>query len=255
MIYIATHKKVELPELEDYVALQVGAEGKEDYGYVRDNTGDSISDKNPNYCELTGLYWIWKNSHEKYKGLVHYRRFFGQSNMSSDLRKIYTHRQLVGFLSDADIVLPYIEYFKQNARDEIMVKCCTTEIFEQLEQVMEEKYPQYMRTFTEYFENNRSTLFNMMFCKSTLFDSYCEWLFDILFELEKRVDLNVLNDYQKRLYGFLSERLLNVWVNKNNLRKKNVPVIQTEITKKEMLTLVRRRISNRIMFKFKMFFI
>lgn len=252
MIYIATHKKVKLPEIEDYVILQVGADGKEDYGYVCDNTGDSISDKNSYYCELTGLYWIWKNCHEKYKGLVHYRRFFGRSNISSDIRRIYTYNQMVGFLRDADVVLPYIEYFKENARDELTRECCTSEIFDHLEQIVEEKYPQYIRCFTEYFCNNRSTLFNMMFCESHLFDSYCEWLFDILFELEKRIDLSVPRDNQKRLYGYLSERLLNVWVMKNKLRVKNVPVIQTELSMKELLSLVRRRITNRIRFRFKM---
>ena len=56
MIYIATHKKFNVPNLNGYCALQVGAEGKEKYGYLRDNIGNHISGKNANYCELTGLY-------------------------------------------------------------------------------------------------------------------------------------------------------------------------------------------------------
>ena len=58
-IYIITHKKFNEPKLEDYKPLQVGFQN--DLGYLRDNKGDNISDKNKNYCELTGLYWIWKN--------------------------------------------------------------------------------------------------------------------------------------------------------------------------------------------------
>ena len=68
MIYIATHKKFNVPNLNGYCALQVGAEGKEKYGYLRDNIGNHISGKNANYCELTGLYWIWKNTDDSYKG-------------------------------------------------------------------------------------------------------------------------------------------------------------------------------------------
>ena len=60
-IYIATHKKMKQFSLKNYSVLQVGAEGKESFGYLRDDSGDNISHKNPNYCELTGLYWIWKN--------------------------------------------------------------------------------------------------------------------------------------------------------------------------------------------------
>ena len=66
MIYIAAHKEFDIPKLEGYIPLQVGAEGKADLGYLKDNTGDEISLKNPNFCELTGLYWIWKMQKRKY---------------------------------------------------------------------------------------------------------------------------------------------------------------------------------------------
>lgn len=56
-IIIAAHKKYRMPTFSSYIPLQVGAEGKEPLGYVRDNTGDNISLKNPSFCELTGLYW------------------------------------------------------------------------------------------------------------------------------------------------------------------------------------------------------
>ena len=86
----------------------------------------------------------------------------------------------------------------------------------------------------------------MMFCKKELFDDYCEWLFSILFELEKHVDLELLNDYQKRLYGFLSERLLNVWVRHNKLVIENLPVINIEMSLDKKVKLLRRRFTNRI---------
>lgn len=75
-ILIAAHKQYWMPNDPVYLPLHVGAEGKQDLGYTQDNTGDNISAKNPNFCELTGLYWAWKNLDADYVGLVHYRRYF-----------------------------------------------------------------------------------------------------------------------------------------------------------------------------------
>lgn len=245
MIYIATHKPFEDLKFNNYCPLQVGAEGKISLGYLKDNTGDNISSKNANYCELTGVYWIWKNVTDEYKGIVHYRRFFGKSNLCSKKTEIYSYDELVSMLKKVDIILPYTEYFKQNAKDELLCNCCTLEIFEEMERIVKSKYPEYKEAFDTYFSNNKSTLFNMMFCKSEIFDEYCKWLFDILLELEKQVDLTKLNEYQQRLYGFLSERLLNVWVIKNKLKVKNLPVINTEMNLGERMLLVLRRIKHK----------
>lgn len=76
-IIIASHKKYKNSCEEMYIPIQVGAEGKEKIeGYIQDNTGENISSKNPYFCELTGLYWAWKNLDADYVGLVHYRRYF-----------------------------------------------------------------------------------------------------------------------------------------------------------------------------------
>ena len=248
MIYIATHKKFNVPNLNGYCALQVGAEGKEKYGYLRDNIGNHISGKNANYCELTGLYWIWKNTDDSYKGLVHYRRYFGRNNLSNKISDICSYEYLLNCLKSVDIVLPYVEYFKQNAKEEILLHCCTEEIFDKLRQIIETKYPDYIETYDRYFNENKASLFNMLFCKREIFDAYCEWLFSILFVLVKQVDLAKLNTYQQRLYGFLSERLLNVWVIKNKLVVKHLPVIHMELPVFDRIRLVRRRFTNRFRF-------
>ena len=248
MIYIATHKKFNVPNLNGYCALQVGAEGKEKYGYLRDNIGNHISGKNANYCELTGLYWIWKNTDDSYKGLVHYRRYFGRNNLSNKISDICSYEYLLNCLKSVDIVLPYVEYFKQNAKEEILLHCCTEEIFDKLRQIIETKYPDYIETYDRYLNENKASLFNMLFCKREIFDAYCEWLFSILFVLEKQVDLAKLNTYQQRLYGFLSERLLNVWVIKNKLVVKHLPVIHMELPVFDRIRLVRRRFTNRFRF-------
>ena len=86
----------------------------------------------------------------------------------------------------------------------------------------------------------------MMFCKADIYNSYCEWLFDILFTLEPRIDLSQLNDYQKRLFGFLSERLLNVWIIKNEISVRSCPIINTENSRGKCLELLLRRFYHRL---------
>ena len=56
-------------------------------------------------------------------------------------------------------------------------------------------------------------------------DQYCEWLFDILKKLESKVDISDYDNYQQRIYGFLAERLLNVYCKHNKLKIKYLPVI------------------------------
>ena len=81
-VIIATHKEYKMPNDDMYLPLHVGAEGKKDIGYTKDNTGDNISQKNPFFCELTGLYWAWKNLDSDYVGLAHYRRHFSLKKKS-----------------------------------------------------------------------------------------------------------------------------------------------------------------------------
>lgn len=253
MIYIAAHKAFTPPELEGYRPLQVGAatHPELDLGYQKDNDGDHISEKNPNFCELTGLYWIWKNTDDPYKGLVHYRRYFGKSNFAHSYKVIYSYNEMLEFLEDCDIILPYIEHFKQNAREEILVSCCTPDIFKKLRQIISNRHPDYLSDFDRFFEGNQSVLFNMLFTSKNIFDHYCEWLFSILFELENNVDLSKLDPYRRRLYGFLGERLLNVWVIHQGLRVRHLSVVNTESSFGQELTFLRRRITNQIVFNVK----
>lgn len=224
-MYVVTHKKFDYKIPKGYIPLLVGASRNKNLGnYLTDNTGINISEKNQNFCELTGIYWVWKNCTDANVGVSHYRRYFSEKK---NLKQIELEAILKGYpnaikLSEIDTFLkkydwivpePYqlpeitvYEQFSQthNVRD-----------LEVTKQVIKEMYPDYITAFDDVMTNHEMSLANMCYTRKKLFDSYCQWLFDILFEVEKRTDISNYDDYQKRLYGFLAERLMNVWMKKN----------------------------------------
>ena len=212
-IIIAAHKKYRMPTFSCYVPLQVGAEGKEPIGYVRDNTGDNISRKNPSFCELTGLYWAWKNLDADNIGLVHYRRYFSIRKKSKDpFDNVLSDDEVEKLLGKYQIIVPkkrryYIETLQSHYAH--------THYIEQLDvtrKIISVKYPDYIPEFDKVVNRTWGYMFNMMIMRKNLVDSYCSWLFDILFELEKEYDDSELSTFQGRFYGRVSEIIFNVWL-------------------------------------------
>ena len=205
-----------MPVDEVYLPIHVGREGKDDLGYTGDNTGDNISVKNPNYCELTGLYWAWKNLDCEYIGLCHYRRYFAhkaKSNCLEDKKQSILKKQdYEQLLQQYDVILPkkrnyYIETVRSqyehahNKRD-----------LDEVENIIRQQYPSYIEAFEKVMNSRKLYIYNMFVMNKFLFDKYCTWLFDILFTLEKRIDISSYDKYNARVFGFFFFRLFNVWL-------------------------------------------
>lgn len=215
MIYIATHKLFEVPRINGYIPLQVGAYKSNIEGYLHDDTCDNISVKNPNYCELTGLYWIWKNTADDFKGMVHYRRYFTQSLLGDKILRIDEIKEL---LKEYEMIVPYsIKHKGKTVRQQYSNSGFEKDI-DTVEKVLLEMYPQYEKAFFDVMNGDRTYFYNMLVARKEVFDNYCKWLFSVLFQVEQRVDLTGYTDYQKRIFGFLSERLLTVYVIHNDIK-------------------------------------
>ena len=235
-ILIATHKKYWMPSDPMYLPIHVGAEGKKDsadnpldLGYVKDNTGDNISAKNANYCELTGLYWAWKNLEADYIGLAHYRRHFSNGKKLGDKKsRIINKNDLEKILADSDILLPtprnyWIETnYSQYVHAHHAIDLATTR------EILQEKYPDYLPVWDASMKRTTGHRFNMFIMKKDKFDEYCEWLFDILFELEKRLDISSYSVNDARVFGFVSERMLDVWIETKGYHYKDIPYVFME---------------------------
>ena len=246
VIIVAAHKAFRMPEDAMYLPLHVGAEGKKDadgkdldLGFTKDNTGDNISVLNPGFCELTGLYWAWKNLDAAYVGLAHYRRHFIEKKTKDPFDGILTKKAIEKDLGKIRVFTPnkrkyYIETLYDHYKH--------THYIEQLDEtrtIIEEKYPDYVEAYDEVVQRTWGYMFNMMILEKSLLDSYCSWLFDILFELQRRMEndpkMQELSDFQSRFYGRVSEIIFNVWLEQQlragTIRKeemKEIPVIQID---------------------------
>lgn len=224
-IIIATHKKYWMPSDQMYLPLHVGKKGKDDLGYTGDDSGDNISEKNANYCELTGLYWAWKNLNAEYKGLAHYRRHFMlKGAKGTKQEKVMTQAQLETLLKRTDIVLPNPRNYFIETNYSQYVHAHHAEDLDVTREILVERYPKYVKAFDETMKSTVGHRFNMFIMKADLFDRYCEWMFDVLFELEKRLDISQYSAYDSRVFGFVSERLLDIWIQTNELNYLNTPV-------------------------------
>lgn len=83
--------------------------------------------------------------------------------------------------------------------------------------VIKEIYPDYYNTFLEVLSDNKCYAGNLIVTSRQYFGEYSKWLFTILFDLETRIDVDNYDLYHRRVFGFLSEQLLIVWIKKNNL--------------------------------------
>ena len=231
-IYVFTHKTPSFNIIEDetHIPVQVGAfYAKEDVCETKDNTLDNISEKNPLYSELTGIYWVWKNiGRDKYVGCEHYRRHF-------DLTEV----EIKDILSNNEIILPCkydlgtksVEEFYGAVHNINDIKLCEDIIFD--------LYPEYKDSYKKYIKNgNLLYIANSFITTSDNFNNLCKFLFTIFFEFERRKGFTTIDewkayvkeaniqicppdhkdngltweDYQLRIFAFLAERLLTLYV-------------------------------------------
>lgn len=211
-IFAMTHKTFTPPPDSMYVPMQVGSACHDPLGYLRDDTGDNISDQNAYFSELTGVYWLWKNYRRAdIIGICHYRRYLiaedGHLYTSADIRQLLSNYDMI-VTKKLELRMSYYDGFAATHDEQDLAET---------ERVVAEKYPDYAPLFHDMVHRRETYFANMMICRKELYDAYCTWLFDILLEVQRRTDPSGYDNYRKRVYGFISEFLLTVWIAKNEL--------------------------------------
>lgn len=231
-IYVAAHKPTIKYGDKHFRLIHVGAAlhpNVEISGAVKDNSStDNISAKNGIYCELTALYYMWKSVHDVANiGLCHYRRYFvTKSKLTKHPEKIIVPaKKLAEDLTQCDIILgkpgrkggPTKGFFT-NPLD-VPEFCVYRNILPSLNTL----YPEYVDTYYQEFFQPTMSYCNMMVCSKTLFDEYCEFLFSVLFDAERRWKESGIGVAPREM-GYISEYLLNTWVRYHHLKTKYYPI-------------------------------
>jgi len=242
-IYIVYHKEDVLFSNQVFKPISVGKFSNiSSDKFLKDNTGDNISFKNDLYNELTALYWIWKNTKDEYVGLNHYRRFFYtgfdlsfnfkllQKSISSIYKKyvrfepyIKTNsiknvqkelqrqqKTLLSLLDKNTIIVPNYQYLKEP----VIVnyeKYHRLEDFLITDQVLRKLSNGFYLSWNKIKNDNALIAYNMFIMHRENFNDYLSFLFEVLFEVEKQIKIPT-DPYQKRVMGFLSERIFTAYI-------------------------------------------
>lgn len=245
-ILIATHKKYWMPEDDVYLPIHVGREGKHDLGYIGDNTGDNISEKNSNYCELTAMYWAWKNLQADYVGLVHYRRYFTKKETIGTERKrkqILLKEDWEKLLVKYPVIVPDKRKYYIESNYSHYVHAHKREGLDVAVNFIKEKYPEYIPALEKVMKRTWAHMFNMLVMRKDLYDQYMSWMFEVLGEVERKVDISTYTPYEARIYGFVSELLLDVWIEANNVeyKEQNVSFMESQNWLKKGGAFIKRK--------------
>lgn len=231
-IFVCHHKQSPFIKNDCVVPIQVGralSNTKLEY-CIGDDTGDNISHKNKSWCELTAIYWAWKNEEADYYGLMHYRRYLSFKSHADysvinrlDDSIVLEHKldaeSIKNLCANQDIItspvwnvhpvgLPWkiMSNYEQYALDHYKKD------LDVIVDIVKEKYPKYYLALLESMYSTSCFFANIAIMKREYYHEYCEFLFGVLGEAEKKIDISDYDSYQSRIWGFIAERLINAYV-------------------------------------------
>ncbi|MGY5275896.1 DUF4422 domain-containing protein [Lactiplantibacillus plantarum] len=228
-IYVAAHKPYQMPLDPAYRPIFVGAaiHGAAPQSYQPDDVGDNISASNPNFNELTAMYWIWKNCHADVKDLNQYRRYLSEAPKRK-LAGILSRTEIESLLQRYDVIVPKKRHYYIESNYSHYVHAHHREPLDMMRTVISERHAAYLDDFDQLMHQTSAHMFNMMIMSGPKFDDYAKWVFDILFAVRDRIDITDYDVQEARVFGYLSEFLLDVWINHNQLTYVEVPVMYME---------------------------
>ena len=243
----------------------------------RDDTGDNISHLNPYFCELTAMYWAWKNLDSAYYGLFHYRRVLDLSGRRKNniapwrkkkhdvnTIKISPHNipkqfhldttTITNLLKKSPIIVanPLLcikgfDFSLGMSQYDIYARDHNKKDLDIVIEILRTKFP-HMTNYMEatlFTPGTRLSWCNMFVMSKELFFEYCEFLFGILLEAQKHIDTKGYNTYQKRAFGFIAERLFNVFLRYIVFEKNIDPISRDHFELKEPKPLFGSQISGK----------
>ncbi len=251
------------PLYVDVVAGAVNQKKTMPEGFVGDNTGENISDKNKYYCELSTQYWAWKNVEADYYGFCHYRRYmtlsskdysdYGESTRRGQINSSILSPETVKMfgLENADEMKKYVEQFdvivpvEQDLSKLPTCQGIKKDVYghfaghdrmfmhapdlDLLMELIDELFPEYSDDAKKFMRQPKFWGFNCFVMKKALFYELCEFEFTILEEMEKRIDNTYYNRQQSRIYGFMAEILSCLYFYHLKKERKDIRFGETQL--------------------------
>ena len=232
--------------------------------WMKDNTGKNITHKNKYYGEYTFHYWLWKNylgnTENEWIGFCQYRKFWSLQNINKDLLSLkklkdLTLKEVPEEFNNYEVILgdsisinnlKVMKFLKRGFK--LIIKKPSylynknkrnikfhfdmwhgenylSEAIKLLNNEDRENFNNFVNTNTSFNPHN------MFICKSSsLLKRYYETLFDWLQKCEDIFGFSKLKGYgMTRIYGFLAERYLSYWFQKNT-KVKEYPIIFKDLS-------------------------
>lgn len=224
-LLVCCHRPSRVPEHPLLLPVQVGAALVEERfpGFARDDCGENISEKNRAYCELTALYWAWKNVDAEWCGLFHYRRYLYPDTgahrpyrlagePTEELLDALDYDRFAPLLAGCDLVVPRPEEMYVSVREHYAAAPFHhRRDLELVEEILRQRYPEDAAALDAYFSGTEHYFGNICIMRRPVFQDYCAWLFSILEEFDRRADVSGYGPQERRVNGYLAERLLGVY--------------------------------------------
>lgn len=225
-LFVCCHQQSPVPSHPLLVPIQVGAALAETRfpGFLQDDTGDNISAKNRSYCELTAQYWAWKNISADYYGFFHYRRYLYpdveakrpyriEREPTPSLLCKLGYGEFADLIEQYDLIVPKGENMYLPVREHYAAAPFHhREDLERLEEIVWERHPDMIPAMERYLSDSICYFGNIFIMKRQAFFDYCAWLFPLLEEFDRRSDLSGYSPQERRVDGYLAERLLGVYL-------------------------------------------
>ena len=229
-IYIVSHKKIIAPQNPFYEPIYVGKYDPEYEVGLKDSSGENISHLNEKVNELTAFYWVWKNTRSENVGFCHYRRFFGEKiQFSNPYFGIISKEQAESYLNNVDmIVANAICTYPRNISDQLK-GTLNAQIYNECYNLYVDRIKEVCADYLVDFESVMKGMMmypcNMFYTRWSVFDAYCNWLFSVVTYVAETINVEMCDSYSKRVVGFFAERMLTVWIRHNQIKVKEIEVI------------------------------
>lgn len=224
-LFVCCHRRETVPEHALLVPVQVGAALADERfeGFQYDDAGINISEKNRSYCELTAQFWAWKNVTADHYGFFHYRRYLYPglrarrpyrlaSTASSALLNRLGYRELEEMIGQYDLIAPMGEDMRVPVREHYAnAQYHHKKDLDTVEEIIRQHYPEMTDAMERYLSGTVCYFGNIYIMRREVFFDYCGWLFAVLEEFDRRSDTDGYGVQEKRVNGYLAERLFGIY--------------------------------------------